>query len=178
MSNGTQVLYLRIQNLIGSSGESPVHSSSLTPCLLAILTQDQQLPPLRHLEIEGLSSDQMDEAALAAVRLATERLEGPTQRIEFIAKRLLYGPDRGGELVQGSPGFVLLGSPLYVRVNDLPPSVIRSTAALCAAFATAGHHARKRSRRPSHAVQHPATFVCSAAILPRYRPWAKPCDPA
>jgi hypothetical protein len=51
-----------------------------------------------------------DADALALVRRTTERLAGPTQNVEFVAKRLLHGE------VDGQP--VLLGSPLYVAMVD------------------------------------------------------------
>lgn len=82
------------------------------------------LPPL----LDGLASDLEDEilveaaeqpgdhldrgdlTALATVRQAVERLNGPAQNVEFVAKRLLHGT------LEGQP--VLLGSPLYLALID------------------------------------------------------------
>ncbi|WP_333751053.1 DUF7019 family protein [Streptomyces sp. IBSBF 2394] len=82
------------------------------------------LPPL----LDGLASDMEDEmlveaaeqpgdhldrgdaAALATVRRAVDRLTGPAQNVEFVAKRLLHGT------VEGQP--VLLGSPVYLALVD------------------------------------------------------------
>lgn len=43
--------------------------------------------------------------------MATEQLKGPTQRLEFVAKRLLFGQDKEGQTV-------LLGTPLYVAMCE------------------------------------------------------------
>jgi hypothetical protein len=82
------------------------------------------LPPL----LDGLASDLEDEilveaaeqpgdhldrgdlTALATVRRAVDRLTGPAQNVEFVAKRLLHGT------LEGQP--VLLGSPLYLALID------------------------------------------------------------
>lgn len=81
------------------------------------------LPPL----LDGLASDVEDEllveaaeqpgdldhgelTALATVRRAVDRLTGPAQNVEFVAKRLLHGT------LEGQP--VLLGSPVYLALVD------------------------------------------------------------
>lgn len=62
--------------------------------------------------------DAADRSALSAVHRANSRLRGPTQNVEFIAKRLLSGPSPYPEL-DGRPGMtVLLGSPLYIAQVD------------------------------------------------------------
>ncbi|WP_255638840.1 SAVMC3_10250 family protein [Amycolatopsis sp. DSM 110486] len=54
--------------------------------------------------------DRADRAALTTVRQAVDRLTGPAQNVEFVAKRLLHGT------LDGVP--VLLGSPVYIALID------------------------------------------------------------
>ncbi|HVV10539.1 DUF7019 family protein [Amycolatopsis sp.] len=80
------------------------------------------LPPM----LEGLASDLEDEivvdaaagnpldladaTAAATVSRAVDRLTGPAQNLEFVAKRLLHGDFRDER--------VLLGSPVYIALVD------------------------------------------------------------
>lgn len=61
-------------------------------------------------EAAGTSMDHADSAALATVNHAVDRLTGPAQNVEFVAKRLLHGE------LDGTP--VLLGSPVYIALVD------------------------------------------------------------
>jgi Family of unknown function (DUF7019) len=76
---------------------APGPPRSMAPGLLADLAGD---------EIQVAD----EAAALSMVRRVTGALTGPTQNLEFVAKRLLSGD------VDGQP--VLLGSPLYVAMVD------------------------------------------------------------
>lgn len=94
-----------MKHLIGQSGSSHPDSESLTPVLINCLQQ------------EITASDKDDHPrgspenwALRAVELATTQMKGPTEPLEFLAKRLLYG--RGVSKKRK----VLLASPLYVAM--------------------------------------------------------------
>lgn len=57
-----------------------------------------------------------EDEALAAVREAAERIRYPRQNVEFVAKRLLWGPSPGP--AGDDAATVLLGTPLYVAAVD------------------------------------------------------------
>lgn len=106
-------------HVIGAAPPEPTPrgfgGSSTMPALLAGLVDDEAEP------VPGTPDDGDDAAevaALASVHQAGTRLRGPTQNVEFLAKRLLSGPSPYPEL-DGRPGMtVLLGSPLYVALVD------------------------------------------------------------
>jgi len=56
--------------------------------------------------------------ALAMVVQANSALRGPAQTVEFVAKRMLYGPCPYPELYARDDMAVLLGSPLFVALVD------------------------------------------------------------
>jgi hypothetical protein len=85
-------------HLIGADERQPTSAFSLTPYLLNALSEKLD---------ESAVSPREEETALQAVTMANHYLEGPAQRVEFVAKRLL-----------GDGGHVLLGSPLYVALLD------------------------------------------------------------
>ncbi|MGC5660821.1 DUF7019 family protein [Micromonospora sp. WMMD723] len=110
-------------HLIGATpaAESTVRGlvgSSTMPALLAGLV-DEEAEPAPGPPPPGVDEpDPAEVAALASVHQAGTRLRGPTQNVEFLAKRLLHGPSPYPEL-DGRPGMtVLLGSPLYVALVD------------------------------------------------------------
>ncbi|APU13424.1 DUF7019 family protein [Actinoalloteichus fjordicus] len=57
-------------------------------------------------------------AALELVERANALLDGPTQHVEFVAKRLLHGPSTQRTAAGQGAATVLLGSPLYVALVD------------------------------------------------------------
>ncbi len=57
-----------------------------------------------------------DAQALGLVRHANGRLRGPSEHLEFVAKRLLHGPSPYQQFDRDVT--VLLGSPLYVAQTD------------------------------------------------------------
>ncbi|MFC6023592.1 DUF7019 family protein [Plantactinospora solaniradicis] len=78
-------------------------------------TMRSSMPVLLRGLVEG--EDQVphdDPEALGLVHRANARLGGVTQKLEFVAKRLLHGPSPYPELDGGNERWVLLGSPLYV----------------------------------------------------------------
>ena len=101
------------EHVIGAPGGTATHASSVTPCLTAILCEDLALEPPTDLDISGLSIRQMQPSAIDATRLATERMQGVEQHVEFLARRLLYQPK-----AEGFQKGVLLGSPIYVALHD------------------------------------------------------------
>jgi hypothetical protein len=99
----------------GASGGEPVFSHSATPALLAALAGDEEAVP----DTSALAPWTADDAgALKAVHLATSGLAGPTQGLEFVAKRLLHGPSPFPQRDAHDDMLVVLGSPLYVAMVD------------------------------------------------------------
>lgn len=108
-------------HIVGATAATPAGSTSpaeqgltlaasVLPMLLSGLADDNQASDTRSAPAEGT------EAALATVHQACARLRGPIQNVEFLAKRLLWGPSPYPELGDGRS--VLLGSPLYVALVD------------------------------------------------------------
>jgi hypothetical protein len=102
------------RHVLGSSADAadgPPLTRSLLPSLLDGLRLD---PRIAALFTATDPSPDPDGLALRAVREATDGLQGPAQTVEFVAKRLLHGPDPEA----GDGSAVLLGSPLYVALAD------------------------------------------------------------
>lgn len=103
-------------HVLGSSadaGSGVALSRSLLPSLLDGLRRNPDIAPVFD-EGEARSLDHAGRTALSAARHAAEEIPGPPQRIEFVARRLLYGPAPGTD----GGNFVLLGSPLYAAYVD------------------------------------------------------------
>lgn len=79
------------------AADLPGLAGSMTPAMLDEISH-------------GVLDPAEDDDALGAVREATLESRGPTQNVEFVAKRLLHG------VVEGQA--VLLGTPLYVAMVD------------------------------------------------------------
>ncbi|MDN3258626.1 SAVMC3_10250 family protein [Streptomyces sp. CSDS2] len=104
------------RHVLGSSADAaggPPLARSLLPSLLDGLRLDPRIAALFTTAGSGPSAGP-DGLALRAVREAAHRLGGPAQTVEFVAKRLLHGPDPEA----GGAAAVLLGSPLYVALVD------------------------------------------------------------
>jgi hypothetical protein len=89
-------------------GETPTGhrlSGSLMPTLLRQLAATA-------------SEETADPDALGTIVRANSSLRGPTQVLEFVAKRMLHGPCPYPELYPEGDMAVLLGSPLYVAVAE------------------------------------------------------------
>jgi hypothetical protein len=110
-----------LHHVIGRETGEQVHSHSATPYLLAVLNDELNLPPPTDMEIEGLSIEEMIPHALHATLIATRALKGPEQRVEFLAKRLLYlsktTTDNCDWWRPNNEG-VLLGTPIYVALAE------------------------------------------------------------
>jgi hypothetical protein len=102
------------RHMIGESGGSNPHSQSATAALVSVLTKHvQQKESKSGPPASENFNDQCTEAmAFMAVELATSQMNGPVQRLEFLAKRLLWqeGVDEKRN--------ILLGTPLYVSMTD------------------------------------------------------------
>jgi hypothetical protein len=101
------------RHLLGSgTPESGLATGSMAPELLDGIAsselEDELVVDAVEDEIDG------DLGALETVRKAVRDLRGPTQNLEFVAKRLLDG-DAGGP---DGPQPVLLGTPVYVALVD------------------------------------------------------------
>ncbi|MET8329906.1 SAVMC3_10250 family protein [Streptomyces sp. NPDC005181] len=96
----------------GAEG-APALARSLLPSLLSGLSANLGIRSLLDGDASG-HPDAPDAAVLSAVRRTAEALQGPRQRMEFVAKRLLHGPSREPD----DDSIVLLGSPLYVALVD------------------------------------------------------------
>lgn len=108
-----------IHHVIGNVGNSPASSASATPNLLSYLR--------KHVETHEseVKNDEDDELIsfpagweLRAIHLATTGMQGPLQQLEFLAKRLLHGPNPYPETDRGADVQVLLATPLYVAMAD------------------------------------------------------------
>ena len=111
------------KHVIGHIDNEPTNSSSGTHAILSVLLKElapelgidppPPYPPSLYLR-RGVSEDERAltavRVALSAVRVAVRNLSGPEQRVEFVAKTLLQGMDRGES--------VLLGTPIYVALAD------------------------------------------------------------
>lgn len=110
-----------MHNVIGNAGPSNANSRSATPALLDFLYRELNInKPI------DLFSDEPDfyreylkEVATPSecVALAATSLHGPEQNVEFLAKRLAYGPVDRSEDPDRKP-FALLATPLYVAMAD------------------------------------------------------------
>jgi hypothetical protein len=100
------------RHLIDSAPDAAGPGESRLPALLDGLAASEQEDENVLDAIDEL--DAADRAALATVRRAVDRMPGPAQNVEFVAKRLLHGPSS----VPGDDRSVLLGSPVYVALFD------------------------------------------------------------
>jgi hypothetical protein len=105
------------KHVIGNTGESHVHSHSATNNLISYLQKQLGLPSHKKsgdFLMPGINECLMpgnnEEISLLAVYLATSQMDGPLQRVEFVAKRLLDGR------IHDSSKSILLATPLYVAM--------------------------------------------------------------
>lgn len=99
---------------VRNGGDSSSHSGSFAYYLLSVLAEEFQLPLYcDYEERSSIEERKLNSLALDAVCLATSRMGGPKQQLEFLAKTLLFGPSH---LFPCSS--VLLGTPIYVALAD------------------------------------------------------------
>ena len=118
-----------LHHVIGNEqGNTPVLFHSSTPYLVSVLADELRLSDRKDetwwkvhkwlTSIEHRSDDEDEVKALIAVMNANID-RGPTQRVEFLARRLLYRTIRTPLGVpDGEENTVLLGSPIYVALAD------------------------------------------------------------
>jgi hypothetical protein len=89
--------------------------SSDLPSLVALLTEELQLQPHSPDKEDFYDED----AALNAIEVMTRQMKGTAQRLEFLAKRLVYDPS---SLTHGRirtrAKHVLFGTPIYVALAE------------------------------------------------------------
>ncbi|MEU4009088.1 DUF7019 family protein [Streptomyces pseudogriseolus] len=105
------------RHVLGSADDAadgPPLARSLLPSLMDGLRLDPRIAALLTSATDTDAPDDPDDVTLRAVREATDGMPGPAQTVEFVAKRLLQGPDPDA----GNGTTVLLGSPLYVALAD------------------------------------------------------------
>ncbi|WP_263353309.1 DUF7019 family protein [Acidicapsa acidisoli] len=106
------------KHLIGNAGTSSAHSHSATPFLLDFLSKELGLHS-ENPDLEWARQHGQDFSPITAVELATTQMRGPEQRIDFVAKRLAYGPvERFNDNPLLKDKHVLLATPLYVAMAD------------------------------------------------------------
>lgn len=95
------------KHVLGAMGNSQMDfSSSFVPAVMHVLSLLVDLP----LKVDN---DQiLEDDYLSTIVAATESLKGPTQRLEFLSKKLIEGYDRDENKR------VLLGTPLYVAIAE------------------------------------------------------------
>jgi hypothetical protein len=112
------------KHVLGNAGESPAHSHSATPVLIKFLASELELQGSDKLQqaekdsaSEGVSKGRF--SPIMAVELATLQMQGPLQNVEFLAKKLMYGPvERFDDDPRYKRKHVLLATPLYVALAD------------------------------------------------------------
>jgi hypothetical protein len=114
-----------MRHVIGNVGSGSPTVASLTPFIVKVLVDELGLqPPEIHPSLMNRSD--VHTLPFEAVTLANENMSrgmtGPTQRLEFMAKRLLDSerdlqPDDRPSALQNSKR-VLLGTPLYVAMVE------------------------------------------------------------
>ena len=102
-----------IHHVLGKErGSSHIHTHSLPFAITNKLNEELNIPltPRDEFEMEGQNRTFAlnDEAYLEAVSLATVKMEGPLQNLEFLAQKLVTGGDNRKKVV--------LGTPIYVAV--------------------------------------------------------------
>jgi hypothetical protein len=112
------------KHVIGAGGQSSSHSHSITPFLISYLEKQLGLKKKPNPDVidvklherrffgKSLTEQERVDESLHAVYLATSQMMGPQQRLEFLAKRLLYGTYRHAEKQ------ILLATPIYVAMAE------------------------------------------------------------
>jgi len=110
-----------MKHLLGSTVESHAHSHSATPFLMEYLVKDLQirLPDEYEAGLRWAREHGQEFTPIVAVELATTQMHGPEQKVEFLAKRLAFGPvERFAEHASLQNRNALLATPIYVAMGD------------------------------------------------------------
>ena len=111
-------------HVIGNSmGESYSRSASNAPNILFYLQKELGLASKKSEEqsykrVQNLWEDQQSDAYLYSVYSASKGTWGPEQRLEFVAKRLLYGNYSKLAWYEERNPKILLATPLYVAMVE------------------------------------------------------------
>lgn len=117
-------------HLLGATRETKQEHlpSSFVPYILSALQIDMMLSPTQKFiwddQIPGLSRS--EDFAFDAIAFTVRNMKTPPQKLEFVAKRLLYkkfpkqefGNEALGSLYLGVHNQILLGSPIYVAISE------------------------------------------------------------
>lgn len=101
------------KHVIGFEGASSTGSRSSTPYIVNHLLKGLGI------DSDGWRAYDDDQHALEAVTIATYKLKGPKQNLEFVAKTLLEGESRSSIFTNDKWVHCVLGTPIYVEL--LPP---------------------------------------------------------
>lgn len=107
-----------LEHVIGNPGSSdvqfPNRPSSSPVGLLDVIRRELRHPTLTNKNHSGNSQD------LADIAFAARTLDGPEQKLEFLAKRLMEGdePTKNPDMFGKTGKRVLLGSPIYVALEE------------------------------------------------------------
>ncbi|MGQ7753670.1 DUF7019 family protein [Streptomyces sp. WC2508] len=103
---------------LGGSAEHLLGTVAAAPPEQSVLSAS--LPPVLLNQLAALAPQDAaaDPEALATVLQANATLRGPTQTVEFVAKRMLHGPCPYPELYPPGTTAVLLASPLFVALSE------------------------------------------------------------
>lgn len=104
------------KHVIGDNGSASPHSHSAMPYLIARLTKELG-ESISVGDMVGSATGPKD-MSIVAVYLATTQMRGPSQELEFVAKRLAYGPSPYPQRDKNDGMKVLLGTPLYVAMSE------------------------------------------------------------
>jgi hypothetical protein len=106
-----------MHHLIGNSKLSFTHSQSYTYTLVAYLAKELDLRT-RESEQQYAADAPKHITPLMAVEWAKTEMDGPGQKVGFLAKKLVYGPIVDSSIHRKPGKFGLLATPLYVAMAD------------------------------------------------------------
>ncbi|HEX8147774.1 MAG TPA: SAVMC3_10250 family protein [Pyrinomonadaceae bacterium] len=124
------------KHLLGEAGAAVAHSASGTALFARYLVEELKLSR-ENSELYQALKEQTDhrtgklkadnEEYLGLMGLACYTMEGPTERLEFLAKRLLHGklPDEKYWTEKGMANkYALMATPIYVARADIPRGLV------------------------------------------------------
>jgi uncharacterized protein DUF7019 len=104
------------RHVLGFEGASSTGSRSATPSLVAHLLQSLDIDPTGW---RAFGPDRDTREVCEAVAIATYKLKGPVQNLEFVARTLVTGKARHTIFTDDKTRYCVLGTPLYVAL--MPP---------------------------------------------------------
>jgi hypothetical protein len=99
-----------LHHVIGEErGQSNPHSHSASYAIISTLSKELDIPVKHETEMNAIRFTD-SKSFLWATMLSTLQMRGPYQNLEFLAKKLIEGIERGKRVV--------LGTPIYVAFAD------------------------------------------------------------